>query len=239
MNALSLAKVPCFVLISSCQFEIAENGQIGVINLNRPNRKNAFGRVMVSQLREAIEHVAESKEYKVVVLQSLVERCFSAGADLKERAEMRQEDVCGFVDGLRETFSMVEELPVPTIAAIDGVALGGGFELALCCDIRYAGSAAKIGLPETRLAILPAAGGSQRLPRLIGSSKAKELIFTATILGPTEAEQYGVVNASIEVAVDHAMKVAKKIAENGSAIKKRCVMTCRSFGIALRQTGYR
>lgn len=137
---------------------------------------------------------------------------------MKERAEMPAEEVAGFVDRLRNTFSLLEELPVPTIAALDGVALGGGLELALCCDLRYAGAHARLGLPETKLAILPAAGGSQRLSRLIGISRAKELIFTGTIMAPSEAHAYGVVNGVAPLdssAAQHALRVAQTIGENG------------------------
>lgn len=200
-------------------------GPISIINLHRPDRKNAFGRIMTGQLREAIDAVGASSA-QVVILRSRVERCFSAGADLKERAEMAPEEVGPFVDSLRNTFGMIEALPMPSIAAIDGVALGGGFELSLCCDLRYVGPHAKIGLPETRLAILPAAGGSQRLSRLIGASAAKELIFMAAVLGPQEARQYGLVNgpsgrleespSSVAPgAFDKAMEVARRIAANG------------------------
>lgn len=227
----------CFVTLKGslplgetwCTYKFSPQSEaIGIINLNRPSRKNAFGRVMLNQLREAIE-VIGSSPVQVVVLRSRVERCFSAGADLKERAEMNAEEVGPFVDNLRSVFGMIEALSIPSIAAIDGVALGGGLELALCCDLRYAGPHAKIGLPETKLAILPAAGGSQRLSRLIGTSAAKELIFTAAILGPQEALNYRIVNGltcqlnepSPLNALDKAMEVAQKIAENGPlAIKQ-------------------
>jgi methylglutaconyl-CoA hydratase len=193
-------------------------GPIALINLNRPSRKNAFGRTMIAQLEESIENVKKNSHARVLVLRSTVERCFSAGADLKERATMPQEEVAGFVDKLRSTFTMLEDIQIPTIAAIDGVALGGGLELALCCDLRYAGPDAKLGLPETKLAILPAAGGSQRMSRLIGESRAKELIFTASLLSAGEAHQYGIVNSSIQgsSAFAHSMQVAAKICENGS-----------------------
>jgi methylglutaconyl-CoA hydratase len=172
---------------------------------------------MIQQLQECIDDIAGVPDrFRVIILRSAVDKCFSAGADLKERAEMKEEEVAPFVDRLRSTFSSLEnQVAVPTIAAIDGHALGGGFELALCCDIRYAGEQARVGLPETRLAILPAAGGSQRLPRLIGASRAKELIFTASILNATEACQYGIVNKSCPSAYSLAMEVANTISKHG------------------------
>jgi methylglutaconyl-CoA hydratase len=191
------------------------SGPVTLINLNRPSRKNAFGREMISQLEESIREVNNSNT-RVIILRSLVNGCFSAGADLKERATMLPDEVPIFVDKLRSTFGMLEELAVPTLAAIDGVALGGGLELALCCDLRYAGPDVKIGLPETRLAILPAAGGSQRLSRLIGASRAKELVFTAATLDSQEALKYGIINdVASSTAFERAMQVALKICENG------------------------
>lgn len=150
-----------------------------------------------------------------------MKKCFSAGADLKERAQMSPEEVEPFVDCLRSTFGRIEELSMPTIAAIDGFALGGGLEIALCCDLRYAGPAAKLGLPETKLAILPAAGGSQRLPRLIGSTRAKELIFTGRIIDSQEAKALEIVNGCAEsdaTALGIALETAKIIAKNGISV---------------------
>lgn len=177
---------------------------------------------MIAQLGESLKKIANDPSTFVIVVRSLVEGCFSAGADLKERAIMPQEKVAEFVDKLRNTFTMLEELPIPTIAALDGIALGGGLELALCCDLRYAGPETKLGLPETRLAILPAAGGSQRLSRLVGASKAKELVFTAAVLSPQEAYQYGIINGATSTnAFEHAMQVANKISQNGLDFVKK------------------
>lgn len=123
----------------------------------------------------------------------------------------------GFVESLRSSFSKLAGLPFPTIAAIEGVALGGGLELALACDIRIAGSGALLGLPETALAIIPGAGGTQRLPRVVGIMKAKELIFTAARLSSSEALQIGLVNRAVDAgsAYATAIDMAKKMAENG------------------------
>ena len=146
---------------------------------------------LVSELRHAIQEAKNSPNLRVLLFRSNTDNCFSSGADLKERAVMSSSETEAFVDTLRDTFQQIEEIEVPTIAAIDGIALGGGLELALACDLRYAGPSFQAGLVETKLGILPAAGGSQRLPRLIGSSKAKELVFRSQIISPIEALEKG------------------------------------------------
>ncbi|RKO86995.1 ClpP/crotonase-like domain-containing protein, partial [Blyttiomyces helicus] len=164
---------------------------ITVLEFNRPAAKNALGRVFMAQFREALEKLRFDESVRVVIVRSLVDRVFCAGADLKERTKMNPMEVASFVHGLRTAFGDLESLPVPTISAIDGAAMGGGLEVALATDIRVAGSGAKLGLPETKLAIIPGAGGTQRLPRLIGLPKAKELVFTARILSPKDALDIG------------------------------------------------
>lgn len=195
---------------------------ISVLCLNRPERKNALGKTLTSQLIEEISRAKEnSRLIRVLVIRSLVPGIFCAGADLKERFKMSEEEVPKMSALYRKTFSQIESLPFPVIAALDGHALGGGLEMALACDLRIASSTAKIGLVETGLAIIPGAGGTQRLPRLIGSSKAKELIFTAAILDGNEAEQIGLVNfvtkqsKNDDVAYQKSLEVARKISRNG------------------------
>ncbi|KAH8555211.1 ClpP/crotonase-like domain-containing protein [Umbelopsis sp. PMI_123] len=172
---------------------------IGVLNLNRPKAKNAISVKFLQELREALKEARfSSVTPRVLILRSLVDGVFCAGADLKERAGMSPPQVTEFLYNLRQTYRDLESLPIPTIAVIDGAALGGGLEMALSCDLRVAGAKAKIGLPETRLAIIPGAGGTQRLPRLIGAAKAKELIFTSASLSAQSAYDYGIVNYATE-----------------------------------------
>ena len=177
--------------------ETRKNG-VRVFSLARP-KANALGRVLLNQLRAAIEDAAHDTEARCVILRSTCPGIFCAGADLKERATMNSVEVERFVSNLRSTFTMLSELPVPTIAVIDGAALGGGLELALCCDIRLAGSGegskTVVGLPETGLAIIPGAGGTQRLPRVVGLSIAKRLIFTGERLDADAAAAIGLVEA--------------------------------------------
>lgn len=194
-----------------------ENKGTAVISLNRPAAKNALGRVMLKEFREALAAVQSAKDVRAVVLRSTVPKVFCAGADLKERAGMSQAEVGVFVSGLRSAFADVGELPMPTIAAIEGAALGGGLELALACDFRIAGADALLGLTETGLAIIPGAGGTQRLPRLIGATKAKELIFTARRLRAKEALEYGILNyvTPADHALERSLALAREILPNG------------------------
>eukprot|EP00871_Galdieria_phlegrea_P003773 jgi/Galph1/4397/GphlegSOOS_G3117.1 len=202
--------------------ELLENEHQGVamVTLNRPSRKNALGKVLLSELNDVITKLEYSspKDIRVAIVRSNVENVFCAGADLKERAEMTDEETLPFVKYLRNTFSRLESVPMPTIAVVDGFALGGGTELALACDLRVAGPKAVMGLPETTLAILPGAGGTQRLPRLIGMSKAKELIFTGRRIGPEEALALGLVEKTAqgqETALSCALDLAKKMLSTG------------------------
>lgn len=155
---------------------------ISVIGLNRTKGKNSFSFNLVSLFSKTVDEIKFNNNIRVIILRSLIKNVFCAGADLKERMSMPQEDVAPFVSKLRTLMASLEELPIPVIAAIDGVALGGGLELALACDIRVVSNDAKLGLLETKLAILPGAGGTQRLPRLINPAIAKEMIFTAKII---------------------------------------------------------
>jgi methylglutaconyl-CoA hydratase len=143
---------------------------------------------------------------------------FCAGADLKERKGMDEDQAREFVRELRATFTMLDQMCCPTISVVDGPALGGGTELALCTDMRICTKDAIFGLPETGLAIIPGAGGTQRLPRLIGISKAKELIFTGDRVNASSALAMGLVNYVCDdynLATEKAIEIAKKIGEKG------------------------
>ena len=177
-----------------CHLErIGEGKGAVILKMNRPARKNAFGRVMLQEFGECLDACTESASIRSVVLVSTVSGVFSAGADLKERKEMSQDEASTFVTKLRSTFSALEELRCPTISVIDGVALGGGLELALSTDLRVCTDKSKLGVPETGLAIIPGAGGTQRLPRAVGIPRAKEMIFTAdpVCMGVLQCENCG------------------------------------------------
>ncbi|KAH6556245.1 hypothetical protein KP509_1Z194400 [Ceratopteris richardii] len=172
---------------------------------------------MLEQFRKLFELINHDTTARVMILRSDVPGIFCAGADLKERRQMQVPEVRKYSHTIRSTFSYLEALSIPTIAAIEGVALGGGLELALACDLRICGRGAIMGLPETSLAIIPGAGGTQRLPRLIGEARAKELIFTARKFDAKYAERIGLVEHCVESGDVHAkaMEIAREIMNQG------------------------
>ncbi len=194
-----------------------EDGKVAHLILNRHEGKNSLSKQMISEFNAAVNELHNDNVVRAIVVKSTVDKVFCAGADLKERATMPDSEVPLFVKKLRDSFHAVSKLPVPTIAAIDGAALGGGLELALACDIRVAGEKALLGLPETALGIIPGAGGTQRLPRVVGVAKAKELIFTAARLSPKESKEIGLIAEAVteKTASVRAHEIAVKISENG------------------------
>ncbi|XP_003487962.1 methylglutaconyl-CoA hydratase, mitochondrial [Bombus impatiens] len=197
-----------------------DNG-IVVLGLNRPTVCNALGKTITSQLHDAISSIREDSKLRVLIIRSLVPKVFCAGADLRERAKMDTAEISKFVSFLRNMTYDIETLPTPVISAIDGAALGGGLEIALATDIRVAASEAKMGLVETKWAIIPGAGGTQRLPRIIGSARAKELIYTARIVDGEQAMKIGLVNEVVpqnksgDAAYQAALTIAREILPNG------------------------
>ncbi len=188
-----------------------------VLKLNRPEVMNAFNFSLLIALKNEIERLRFDNEVRVVVITGEGERAFCAGADLKERSAMDPVEVKKFILTIRNLFTSIEQLNKPVIAAVNGIALGGGTELALACDIRIASENASMGLTETRLGIIPGAGGTQRLPRLIGLGKAKELIFTGRRVSAREALDIGLVNSvcPLEFLMDQCQKLAGMICEAG------------------------
>ena len=202
--------------------KVSSSDGIAILHLNRVDRKNALGKELTDQLIQELDNLSSQEDrIRVMVLRSLVPGIFCAGADLKERLDMREEEVPKMSALFRKTFARLASLSFPTIAAIDGHALGGGLEMALACDLRIGASNAKIGLVETRLAIIPGAGGTQRLPRIVGVAKAKELILTGSMLEGEEALKVGLVNqvvqqtSSGDAAFQASLKLAEKMTQNG------------------------
>jgi enoyl-CoA hydratase/carnithine racemase len=183
---------------------------IAVLKINRPKALNALSREIVDLLDDKIEMLKKDKDIRVLILTG--DNNFAAGADIANMVEKTPEEAKAFL--FTSTFTKLENLEIPTIAAICGYALGGGLELALACDLRIASEDAKLGLPEINLGIMPGAGGTVRLPRLIGEAKAKELIYLGGRLTASEAYQYGIVNKVVpnEELMTEALKMAEKLA---------------------------
>jgi enoyl-CoA hydratase/carnithine racemase len=200
--------------------------QTVILTLNRPEVMNSFNFEMLYALRDAVDAIRFDPEIRVVVITGAGEKAFCAGADLKERITLPPMEVKRFIYTIRTLFSSIENLNKPVIAAVNGVALGGGTELALASDIRIIADTATLGLTEARLAIIPGAGGTQRLPRLIGRGKAKELIFTGRRVDAREAINIGLANKTCPLS--DLMAEAKSMA----------AMICECGPIAIEQAKY-
>ena len=196
---------------------VEEKDGLSILTLNRPEVMNSFSFELLRTLKTKIESIRFMPEIRVVIITGAGEKAFSAGADLKERRTLTGLQVQEFIYTIRNLFTSIEQLNKPVIAAVNGIALGGGTELALASDIRIASMNASMGLTETRLAIIPGGGGTQRLPRLIGRGKAKELIFTGRRVGAEEALQIGLVNqiCEQEELLNECRKMAAMICETG------------------------
>ncbi|MDI6690493.1 MAG: enoyl-CoA hydratase-related protein [Candidatus Bathyarchaeota archaeon] len=207
---------------------------IATLTLNRPEALNAFNKEVVEEVLQALEDIKADENIRVAILTGTGEKAFSAGADIKAMKGMnalkaRELSLMG-----EKLCNALENLEKPVIAAINGYALGGGLEVAMACDIRIASETARMGQTEINIGLIPGWGGTQRLPRLIGKTKAKELIFTGRIIDAKTAEQLGIVNMvvptdklkeavrefALEIAskAPVAIKVAKSLIDKGSEI---------------------
>ncbi|KAM0347977.1 hypothetical protein ACHAPU_004480 [Fusarium lateritium] len=243
-------------LIRVTNLPAPNTGHIRILELNRPSARNAISKALLAHLRAEIDAVHsqygpngeelplqkrfggaagedEKGPTRAVVLASAVDTSFCAGADLKERRGFSQGETAEFLTNLRNTFTALSNLPIPTISAISSVALGGGLELALSTHFRVLSSNAAVGLPETRLGIIPGAGGTHRLPALIGLSRARDLILTGRRVGAPEAYFLGIADRLVEVvpedgrdgaeilgearkaALSEAVRLAQEICEGG------------------------
>ena len=196
---------------------VEEKDGVAVLTLNRPEVLNSFNFALLMALKKQIDSLRSKPNIRVIIITGSGQKAFCAGADLKERTTLNELQVKDFIFTIRKLFTDIEFLNKPVIAAVNGVALGDGTELALACDIRLAATSAYMGLTETRLAIIPGAGGTQRLPRLVGRGKAKELIFTGRRVDAREALQIGLVNQICEqdALMDECRKMAAMICETG------------------------
>lgn len=196
---------------------VTRGGHVAVVKLTRPDSLNALNTRMAVEVAEVFTRLAADEEVFAAVLTGAGDRAFCVGADLKERQGMSKDDMKRQRALFVTAFSAVMNFPKPLIAAVNGHALGGGFEFALCCDFIVAADTASFGLPEVGLAIIPGGGGTQLLPRAIGRNRAKELIYTGRRLTAAEAHAWGIVNHVVPAAEldDYYMKLAQDIARNG------------------------
>jgi enoyl-CoA hydratase len=189
-----------------------DNG-IAVVSINRPKALNALNSTVFKELGAAFDEMENDDRVRVVILTGEGDKAFAAGADITEMMRCSVIEAKGFALVANRTQGKVEVFPKPVIAAIHGFALGGGCELAMACDIRIASTTAKFGQPEINLAIIPGGGGTQRLPRLIGLGRAKELVYTGGIINAERAYELGLVNKVVppEKVMEEAQKMASKM----------------------------
>ncbi|NMH73650.1 enoyl-CoA hydratase [Bacillus sp. RO2] len=213
---------------------------VATVTLNRPDAMNAFNYDMLVELGNVAEELRTNADVRVVVITAAGEKAFSVGADLKERRGLTEQQVRRNVYKIGDVFNRIADLPQPTIAAINGYAFGGGMELLLACDFRVTCKDVKMGLTETSLAIIPGAGGTQRLPRIIGEAKAMELILTARRFTGEEASGFGLITRLVDEAsqvLDGAMELAREMLKNGPVAVQQAKFAIRQgMGVDM-QTG--
>jgi enoyl-CoA hydratase len=196
-------------------FEIREN--IATITFNRPEVLNALNEEALKEFSNALDEIHANQDIRVLILTGAGEKSFIAGADIKLFLNFTPLKAKSFCERGRSLMNKLQDLPIPVIAAVNGFALGGGCEVAMACDFIYASENAMFGLPEITLGIIPGFGGTQRLPRFVGESMAKELIFTGKMIPASEAKSIGLANkvCSQEVLMDETIETAKTIASRG------------------------
>ena len=208
--------------------EVTKQGNIGIITMNRPEALNALSSAVFADLTKALDQVEHDDDVYVVIITG-AGRAFVAGADIGEMAHMNVEEGLSFSELGNGLLMRVDMFPKPTIAAVNGFALGGGCELSLACDIRIASEKAKFGQPEVGLGIIPGFGGTQRMARIIGTGPAMELIFTADTIDAKQAEKIGMVNHVVpaEELMDAAIAMAEKIASKAQVAIRTSKMALR------------
>jgi enoyl-CoA hydratase len=191
-------------------------GTVALVELDNPPL-NLVTEAMTRRLGDALDRVAADAGVRAVVVTGAGERAFCAGSDVKEFQALAGRVAEGKLLLEKLVYRKLADLPAPTIAAIEGDALGGGLELALCCDLRVASARARLGMPEVRLGVIPGSGGTQRLPRVVGPARAKEMILVADLLGAAAAERIGLVNTVVPAgeALGAATAIAERIATRG------------------------
>jgi enoyl-CoA hydratase len=200
-----------------------QEGFVGVLTINRPQALNALNSQVLDELSEALDNI-DVNETRALILTGAGEKSFVAGADIGEMSTLTKAEGEAFGKKGNDVFLKLEKLPIPTIAAVNGFALGGGCEISMSCDIRICSENAIFGQPEVGLGITPGFGGTQRLARLVSPGMAKQLIYTARNIKADEAYRIGLVNAvyPIEELMDNAKKMAETIAKNAPIAVRNC-----------------
>jgi len=196
---------------------IKKEGDIAILTINRPKAYNSLNTELVGALGKAVREIAADDAIRCVIVTGSGEKAFVAGADIKEMVEMNPQQARAFMKKGHKVMNKIQYLEKPVIAAINGFCLGGGLELAMSCDVRYASDNAKMGLPEVGLGIHPGFGGTQRLARLIGQGKASELLYSADQIDANEALRIGLVQKVVPLPklMEEAMALATRIASKG------------------------
>lgn len=196
---------------------VRREGHIVTATLNRPDKLNALNKEVFDELQTLMDVLETDKTARALIFTGAGEKAFCVGADLKERQGMNEKSILARFDFVHALYQRIEKLPFPVIAAIGGAALGGGLELALTADLRVASDNAVLGLPEVDLAIIPGNGGTQRLPRVIGTARAMEMVLLGRRISAQEALEYGLIQALVApgYALSHAKQWAMKMMEAG------------------------
>jgi enoyl-CoA hydratase len=191
--------------------------RVALLMVDRPQQLNALNQATLIELKSALSALAQDDSVHVIVLTGAGDKAFVAGADIKEMVGLDPLGAAAFAQQGQQVLAQIAALAKPVIAAVNGYALGGGFELALACDFIYAVEGAKFGLPETTLGVMPGFGGTQKLTRLVGTNISKEMIFTGMMISAKEAVELGIVNRVVVAGelIDTALQTAKAIATNG------------------------
>ncbi|GAB5097737.1 enoyl-CoA hydratase/isomerase family protein [Caballeronia sp. HLA56] len=219
---------------------------VTVLTLDRPERLNALSKPLLKRLDEIFVELASDERTRVVVITGSGTRAFSAGADIEEQRGFSPEDAYAHMRWGQAIFDRIETLPKPTIAALNGVALGGGLELAIACDMRFAADTARLGTPEITLASFPGWGGTQRLPALVGTSRAFRMMYSGELMSSQWAYEVGLVDDVVNATalIDRTLTVAHSIARHSSeahatlkAVVRAGLIEGRAVGLAREASG--
>jgi methylglutaconyl-CoA hydratase len=221
----------------SFPIRIEQRAAVAIWTIDRVDRRNALSRATLLAFGKLAREAAANASIRAIIVTGAGDVAFCAGADLKERQAMDENEVRAQIELYRSELGPLDRSPKPVVAAINGAALGGGLELALCCDLRVASVHARLGFPETSLAIIPGAGGTQRLPRLVGEGRAKEMILLGRQLTADEALAWGLVQRVTPLdtnVVDDALEWIRPIAE-GAPVAQAAALTAidRAFDVSL------